>query len=148
MYLRKLEDLKYGFYATVDGIVPFTDPFREHYANPDGSINRDYQLSQRLGAMGRDLMVMAGGAKLTQIVFNSLAAEAGVGGWKSLSLFEKIGVRMFLMDTILTQELGTGASIVLSSGLTGVTAYSAFDFIGNLKGIDDLVRSEGKKDNE
>jgi hypothetical protein len=56
-------DIEKGAYATIDGIIPFFDPFADRYSSTDKCGNKkvddSFQWSRKLGAAGRDLLLEA-----------------------------------------------------------------------------------------
>lgn len=52
-------DFEKGAYATIDGIIPFGDPFDPLYDRCDENL----QASKKLGEVGRDLLIVAAGLK-------------------------------------------------------------------------------------
>ncbi len=51
-------DLEKGAYSTIDGFIPFSDPFKDRYENDCGY---NYKLSGYMGAAARDILLVAGG---------------------------------------------------------------------------------------
>ncbi len=52
-------DISKGAAATLDGLIPFADPFSYAYADPCGKIPTEFRISQELAAISRDLYLFA-----------------------------------------------------------------------------------------
>ena len=48
-----------GTYATLDGFIPFWDPFKSFYADENGNVPEIYEMSQFLGGISRDILLVA-----------------------------------------------------------------------------------------
>jgi RHS repeat-associated protein len=56
-------EISKGAAATLDGIIPFVDPFEIAYADRDGKVDDIYQWSRRLGAFARNVYIMSLGLR-------------------------------------------------------------------------------------
>jgi len=72
-----VEGLGYGVLSTLDGIIPFANPFESYYAYSDGSIDSDYMISRQIAGISRDILVSAAIPNIGTWAKNPLMYELG-----------------------------------------------------------------------
>jgi len=69
-------DLEKGAYSTIDGFIPFSDPFKDRYANDCGY---NYKLSGLMGATARNMLLVAGGLAAAEALGVTSIGSAEIG---------------------------------------------------------------------
>ena len=111
-----LDDLEKGSFATIDGLIPFADPFEGAYADSCGEIDASFRASRLLAKAGRGLLLSAAGGAL----FQKAIAGLGLGSqYAALPLYEKA----LLRSGLISYGIGTVSP-------TASTAYSIATGVG------------------
>jgi hypothetical protein len=72
-----ISEIDDGLIATIDGIIPFGNPFQSYYANADGSVDEVYEWSQFFGGASRDVALAAFIPNLSAFARNPVLYELG-----------------------------------------------------------------------
>jgi hypothetical protein len=71
------EEVSKGAAATLDGIIPFYDPFEIAYADECGNVDSVYRISRHLGAFSRDIYLGARIPNMGEWLKHPILYEAG-----------------------------------------------------------------------
>jgi hypothetical protein len=74
--------LKLGAMATVDGFIPWKDPFKN--AGKYGECEDGAQFSQAMGGISREAALLATGAKIYQVIGSGVLKSSGIAGASAL----------------------------------------------------------------